>query len=136
MLCIMLACKRKMPVVGTLANRWKVDGMLPLLLLCVLSHSHEYVILTEDAFIARVSGARNINAPCFETICCKFPSNKMCLVLNVWSCQPATSLGGVESLIEHRVVTDPSEDPHLLRLSIGVEDVEVCHWFINKTFAQ
>jgi len=37
---------------------------------------------------------------------------------------PATSLGGVESLVEHRVKSDPSADPRLLRLSIGVEDVE------------
>jgi len=39
--------------------------------------------------------------------------------------QPATSLGGVESLVEHRIQTDPSSDPRLIRLSIGVEDVEV-----------
>jgi len=38
---------------------------------------------------------------------------------------PATSLGGVESLIEHRVQSDASADPRLLRISIGVEDLEV-----------
>ncbi|KAF9568962.1 cystathionine gamma-synthase [Agrocybe pediades] len=37
---------------------------------------------------------------------------------------PATSLGGVESLIEHRIQSDPSSDPRLIRLSIGVEDVD------------
>jgi len=37
---------------------------------------------------------------------------------------PATSLGGVESLVEHRVVADPSEDPRLVRISVGVEDLE------------
>ncbi|KAF8639426.1 hypothetical protein AX16_010281 [Volvariella volvacea WC 439] len=37
---------------------------------------------------------------------------------------PATSLGGVESLIEHRVQSDPTADPRLVRLSIGVEDFE------------
>jgi len=37
---------------------------------------------------------------------------------------PATSLGGVESLIDHRIKSDPSADPRLIRLSIGVEDVE------------
>jgi hypothetical protein len=31
----------------------------------------------------------------------------------------------VESLIERRVEADPSENPCLLRLSIGVEEVEV-----------
>lgn len=38
--------------------------------------------------------------------------------------QPATSLGGVESLLEWRCASDPSEDPALLRISIGLEDVE------------
>lgn len=33
----------------------------------------------------------------------------------------ATSLGGVESLAEHRVVSDPSAPPGLIRLSIGLE---------------
>ncbi|TCD67684.1 hypothetical protein EIP91_012050 [Steccherinum ochraceum] len=37
---------------------------------------------------------------------------------------PATSLGGVESLVEHRVASDPGEDPCLIRLSVGVEDLE------------
>ncbi|KAF8514865.1 cystathionine gamma-synthase [Hysterangium stoloniferum] len=36
----------------------------------------------------------------------------------------ATSLGGVESLIEYRKRTDPRCDPRLLRLSVGVEDLE------------
>ena len=38
---------------------------------------------------------------------------------------PATSLGGVESLIEHRATIEGSESPipdDLLRLSIGIED--------------
>lgn len=40
---------------------------------------------------------------------------------------PATSLGGVESLIEHRIAVEPPESevpPELLRLSVGVEAVE------------
>ncbi|GAA5977362.1 hypothetical protein JCM11641_000075 [Rhodosporidiobolus odoratus] len=36
----------------------------------------------------------------------------------------ATSLGGVESLIEHRIISDPKCDPCLLRVSVGVEDFE------------
>ena len=36
----------------------------------------------------------------------------------------ATSLGGVESLIEQRVRASPTEDPRLVRISLGVEDVE------------
>jgi cystathionine gamma-synthase len=34
----------------------------------------------------------------------------------------ATSLGGVESLVEHRLRSDPTMDPGLVRLSIGLED--------------
>lgn len=34
----------------------------------------------------------------------------------------ATSLGGVESLIEHRSVSDPGIDPGLIRISVGLED--------------
>jgi cystathionine gamma-synthase len=40
---------------------------------------------------------------------------------------PATSLGGVESLIEHRTVLEPPESvvpEDLLRLSIGIEPVD------------
>lgn len=38
--------------------------------------------------------------------------------------QPATSLGGVESLIEQRIVASPGMDPRVLRISVGLEDVE------------
>jgi cystathionine beta-lyase/cystathionine gamma-synthase len=34
-------------------------------------------------------------------------------------------LGGVESLVERRLNSDPGADPRLIRLSIGVEEVEV-----------
>jgi cystathionine beta-lyase/cystathionine gamma-synthase len=40
--------------------------------------------------------------------------------------QCASSLGGVESLMEHRQGVDPGSDPRLIRLSIGVEELEVC----------
>jgi hypothetical protein len=46
-------------------------------------------------------------------------------LFTLFKSQPATSLGGVESLIDHRIISDPSADPRLIRLSIGVEDVEV-----------
>jgi hypothetical protein len=39
--------------------------------------------------------------------------------------QPATSLGGVESLVEQRFQVDPSVDPKMLRISVGVENLEV-----------
>ncbi len=34
----------------------------------------------------------------------------------------ATSLGGVESLVEHRIVSDATTDPGLIRISVGLED--------------
>ncbi|KDQ14999.1 hypothetical protein BOTBODRAFT_65670 [Botryobasidium botryosum FD-172 SS1] len=37
---------------------------------------------------------------------------------------PATSLGGVESLIEQRCTSDPTIDRRLIRLSVGVENLE------------
>lgn len=37
---------------------------------------------------------------------------------------PATSLGGVESLIEQRKSSNKAEDPHVVRISTGVEDFE------------
>jgi cystathionine beta-lyase/cystathionine gamma-synthase len=47
--------------------------------------------------------------------------------------QPATSLGGVESLAQQQIRADPKEDPCLVYLSIGVEEVEVslsiAYWF-------
>lgn len=36
---------------------------------------------------------------------------------------PATSLGGVESLMEQRVLSTPDESPNLIRVSTGIEDV-------------
>ena len=39
--------------------------------------------------------------------------------------QPATSLGGVESLIEQRYQVFPEFDPKMLRISVGVEHLEV-----------
>ncbi|KAH9062156.1 cystathionine gamma-synthase [Lactarius vividus] len=35
----------------------------------------------------------------------------------------ATSLGGVESLIEQRIRSSPGEDPRIVRISVGVEDI-------------
>jgi cystathionine gamma-synthase len=40
----------------------------------------------------------------------------------------ATSLGGTESLIEHRKVVEGPDSPtpdHLIRLSVGIEEVNV-----------
>lgn len=37
---------------------------------------------------------------------------------------PATSLGGVESLMEQRIMSTPDESPSLIRVSTGIEDVE------------
>ncbi|KAJ8585570.1 cystathionine gamma-synthase [Rhizopogon salebrosus TDB-379] len=49
---------------------------------------------------------------------------------------PATSLGGVESLVEHRFRVDPKEDPLLVRLSIGVEEVGDLKDDLRKAFME
>jgi len=48
----------------------------------------------------------------------------------------ATSLGGVESLIEWRAMTDKTVDRRLLRLSIGLEDVEDLKADLLQAFAK
>ncbi|KAK7695476.1 hypothetical protein QCA50_000112 [Cerrena zonata] len=47
---------------------------------------------------------------------------------------PATSLGGVESLIEQRVASDASADPRLVRISVGVEDFEDLKADLTRAF--
>ncbi|OAV92929.1 hypothetical protein PTTG_02710 [Puccinia triticina 1-1 BBBD Race 1] len=37
---------------------------------------------------------------------------------------PATSVGGVESLIQHQVQAEPSADPRIVRISVGLEDFQ------------
>lgn len=49
--------------------------------------------------------------------CRKFPQLLTCF-------QHATSLGGVESLVEWRALTDPYIIPTLIRVSVGVENVD------------
>lgn len=44
------------------------------------------------------------------------------IVASVTVFTSATSLGGIESLIEHRLKSDPTMDPGIVRLSIGLED--------------
>ncbi|KAF8341267.1 cystathionine gamma-synthase [Cantharellus anzutake] len=46
------------------------------------------------------------------------------LALSLAFVTSATSLGGVESLIEQRHVMDRRADPKLLRISVGLEDIE------------
>jgi len=46
-----------------------------------------------------------------------------CLPFSLKYFTPATSLGGVESLIEQRKRSSPDEDPRLVRISVGIEDV-------------
>ncbi|KAI9628120.1 hypothetical protein KEM48_011798 [Puccinia striiformis f. sp. tritici PST-130] len=64
-----------------------------------------------------------------------------------WLFIPATSLGGVESLIQHQVQADPSADPRIVRISVGLEDFQdlkndliqafdkVIRWFLSSTNA-
>ncbi|SCU78990.1 LADA_0A09076g1_1 [Lachancea dasiensis] len=61
-------------------------------------------------------------SPVFSIIL-KHPEQCKKLVKRVQIFQHATSLGGVESLIEWRSLSDPSIDKGLLRLSVGLEDI-------------
>ncbi|EPY51443.1 hypothetical protein SPOG_02614 [Schizosaccharomyces cryophilus OY26] len=47
----------------------------------------------------------------------------------------ATSLGGVESLVEWRRMTDQHIDPRLIRISIGIEDANDLIQDFNRVFA-
>ncbi|KAM5534316.1 hypothetical protein V8D89_012044 [Ganoderma adspersum] len=49
---------------------------------------------------------------------------------------PATSLGGVESLMEQRVHSDPGADPRLIRISVGVEDLEDLKDDLRRAFQE
>jgi len=48
----------------------------------------------------------------------------------------ATSLGGVESLMEQRVLSSPGQDPRLIRISVGLEDVEDLKDDLRKALKQ
>lgn len=48
----------------------------------------------------------------------------------------ATSLGGVESLIDWRALHDPQADGRLLRLSVGLEDFEDLRRDLERGFAR
>jgi cystathionine gamma-synthase len=53
------------------------------------------------------------------------PALKLCSLLKLFT--HATSLGGVESLIEHRVSIESSDSKtpdNLLRISVGIEDID------------
>ncbi|KAK0498754.1 Cys/Met metabolism PLP-dependent enzyme-domain-containing protein [Armillaria luteobubalina] len=52
------------------------------------------------------------------------PEQAIQLPHNVENFVAATSLGGVESLIEYRARADIREDPRLIRISVGVEEIE------------
>ncbi|KAI8459022.1 Cys/Met metabolism PLP-dependent enzyme-domain-containing protein [Phakopsora pachyrhizi] len=47
---------------------------------------------------------------------------------------PATSLGGVESLIQQQYQSDPKADPRIVRLSIGLEDYDDLRNDLIKAF--
>jgi len=46
----------------------------------------------------------------------------------------ATSLGGAESLIEQHHVSNPSADPRLIRISVGLEDIEDMKADLRRAF--
>lgn len=47
---------------------------------------------------------------------------------------PAASLGAVESLLERRLAADPQADPRLVRISVGLEDLE--DLFVHDVLSQ
>ncbi|CAG9945071.1 unnamed protein product [Clonostachys rosea f. rosea IK726] len=57
-------------------------------------------------------------------LCMKEEKHARVLPSRLYVFQHATSLGGVESLMEWRAMSDLGRDPRLLRVSCGVEDVE------------
>ncbi|KAF8309216.1 cystathionine gamma-synthase [Clavulina sp. PMI_390] len=75
---------------------------------------------TEPWVAAQHPGGYN---PCFS-ICTSTARYAKELPFKLQLFTAATSLGGVESLMEQRYMSDPGEDPKLLRLSIGLEDLE------------
>jgi len=86
------------------------------------------IVSSNSHWIARESGVCKTATPFAEVLCgeCVNYSISPWGRKTIISTQPATSLGGVESLMEHRIQSDPSSDPRLIRISVGVEDVEVC----------
>lgn len=77
--------------------------------------------LQKDDFVdAQMTGG---HAPVFS-IELDTPENAKSLPSKLKYFQHATSLGGVESLIEWRAVTDKNAKKTLLRVSVGVENVE------------
>ncbi|CBQ73113.1 related to Cystathionine beta-lyase [Sporisorium reilianum SRZ2] len=49
---------------------------------------------------------------------------------------PATSLGGVESLLEHRVKSDPREDARIVRVSVGLEEFDDLRADLRAAFTE
>ncbi|GAA5955198.1 hypothetical protein JCM3765_003242 [Sporobolomyces pararoseus] len=75
-------------------------------------------LLAEDGSKQMTSGPACFAVLLEKEIYAEYLGSRLQLFFN------ATSLGGVESLIEQRKVSDPSCDPRLVRLSIGLEDLE------------
>ncbi|KAI0035648.1 cystathionine gamma-synthase [Vararia minispora EC-137] len=48
----------------------------------------------------------------------------------------ATSLGGVESLIEQKIQSSPGADPRIVRISVGLEDVEDLKEDMRRAFLE
>lgn len=89
--------------------------------------------LQKDAFVEKQ--LKGIHSPTFsihvktETFAKYFPS-KLKYFFH------ATSLGGVESLVEWRVLSDPEAEPTILRLSIGLEDAQDLIDDLTNAFTQ
>lgn len=86
----------------------------------VLKSVHHASLQTED-FVAKQ--LPNGYGPVFSIV---LKNKNQCpkLVKNLQLFQHATSLGGVESLVEWRALSDPHVEQALIRVSVGLEDVD------------
>ncbi|SCU91800.1 LADA_0F12134g1_1 [Lachancea dasiensis] len=86
----------------------------------VLKHIHHGSLQQEEFVKKQMTGGFG---PLFSIIL-NSPDQCVKLVKNVKLFQHATSLGGVESLIEWRAMSDSHIDKKLVRLSVGVEHID------------
>ena len=86
----------------------------------VLKSVHHASLQTED-FVAKQ--LPNGYGPVFSIVL-KNKNQWPKLVKNLQLFQHATSLGGVESLVEWRALSDPHVEQALIRVSVGLEDVD------------
>lgn len=126
-----------MAVVGWLDEAMRGDGPdAPVLRKVVHAVHHSTTQMRdhpEDAGWIQAQMSAGLHSPLFALVCTEesyaraLPSH-----LVLWN--HATSLGGVESLIEWRAMSDATVDRRLLRLSVGVEDPKDLYQDLLRAF--